>query len=425
MINSHWGEVISLETSVVVKLLICDDDTIVRVVLERMVRPWGYEIVTASSGEEAWHVLSQADPPRLVILDWIMPGMNGIEVCQKIKQTAGLPFIYVILLTSKSNREDIMQGLDAGADEFLTKPADPAELRRRLAVGARIVSAMPPTLTGGITVPGYKIIALLGEGSRGSVYHAVHLTDSQPVALKVIRADKMSEQSLSRFAREIELTRKLEHPYVVHYVDSSLSSGLCYLAMELVTGENLSAYVERMQLMQVEVLELVAKVCEGVGHAHERGIIHRDLKFHNVLITATGTPKVLDFGLAKTMQQYEEEANLTQSGRVVGTPAFLAPEQASGRTYLVGPHTDVYSIGVMLYRILLGHHPHDLRPPVDEMIARIAWDDIRPPRQFAPNIHPQLEAILLKALAKRPDQRYSSASELAKDLRELVNQIKT
>jgi DNA-binding response OmpR family regulator len=213
------------------KILIAEDNAIWRQMLKQNVSMWGFEPVTAEDGEQAWDVLQLADAPRLAILDWQMPQMDGIDVCRRLKQTQSLPFTYVVMLTSRDAEEDIVEGLDAGADEYLTKPVEPKVLRSRLAAARRIVEAVPPKEWSLPRVPGYEVIRLLGKGAFATVWEATQNETNRLVALKIIRVDLATEEVFNRFAREIQVAKRLDHPHIAHVYDGQIDRHIGYYAM--------------------------------------------------------------------------------------------------------------------------------------------------------------------------------------------------
>jgi predicted outer membrane repeat protein len=266
-------------------------------------------------------------------------------------------------------------------------------------------------------IKGYKIIEPLGRGGMGMVWRAEQLGTRRQVALKLAVSHRIeSPKAQALFQREVELTARLDHPHIARIYDSGLHQGMYYYAMELVDGMPLDQYVRSKALSRNEILVLMQTVCQAVLFAHLRAVIHRDLKPSNILVSPDGQPHVLDFGLAKGLLEEEDAFTISVEGQIAGTPAYMSPEQAAGHHSRLDTRTDVFSLGVILYELLMGQSPHDLSGSMFDVLYRITEGRIRRPREVDKSIDGELEAILLTALAQNPDDRYPSAGALAKDI---------
>jgi len=269
----------------------------------------------------------------------------------------------------------------------------------------------------------YRIVEPLGRGGMGAVFLAQRADGQfeQQVALKLIRGGAASQRIVRRFESERQILARLNHPHIARLLDGGLTAdGQPYFAMEYVDGVPLDQYCEQHDCSVDERLHLVRGACEAVQYAHRRLIVHRDLKPSNLLVTADGTVKLLDFGIAKMLAGEDDDPGLTQTDQAVMTPAYAAPEQV--QHVPVTTATDVYALGVVLYELLAGRRPLDLanRSPaeVERLVTKQTPD---PPSALAPPerrraLRGDLDTICLKALRKEPERRYASAEQLAEDL---------
>jgi eukaryotic-like serine/threonine-protein kinase len=260
----------------------------------------------------------------------------------------------------------------------------------------------------------YELLAELGRGGMGVVYKARQTSLGRTVALKMIlRGELASPADVARFQAEAQAVARLEHPHIVPVYEVGDLEGQPYFTMKYVSGTTLARRLAAGPLPARESAALLAPVCEAIHFAHGRGVLHRDLKPSNILIDRDSRPLVTDFGLAKRI---ESDAGLTQTGAIIGTPCHMAPEQAAGRRGQVGPASDVYSLGTILYQMLTGRPPFQAASPVDTVLLVLEQEPL-PPRLLNPRADRDLEMIALKCLQKPPELRYATAAGLAQDLR--------
>lgn len=268
----------------------------------------------------------------------------------------------------------------------------------------------------------YRIIGLLGEGGMGSVYEAEQENPNRRVALKVIKPGLAGPDLLRRFEQEAQALGRLQHPGIAQiYEAGTENSGFGeqpFFAMEFIGGRTLIDFCNEEKLDTRKRLELMARVCEAVQHAHQRGIIHRDLKPGNILVDQTGQPKILDFGVARVTDSDAQATRQTDLGQLIGTLAYMSPEQVLADPLEIDTRSDVYSLGVILYELLSGNMPYRTdRKHLHETIQAIREEEPAPLRTLSRAFRGDIETIVGKALEKDKHRRYASAAGLAGDIR--------
>jgi serine/threonine-protein kinase len=250
----------------------------------------------------------------------------------------------------------------------------------------------------------------IGSGGMADVYKAVDETLGRTVAVKILHERYADDPDfVQRFRHEASAAANLSHPGIVNIYDYGVEDGTYYIVMELVRGTDLKTVVKQQgPLDPLKVAEYGAQACAALSVAHGYGIIHRDIKPQNIVLTPDGAIKVMDFGIARAV-----DSDSTQTGSVLGTAQYVSPEQAQGRK--LGPESDLYSLGVVLYELATGRPPFEGDTPVSVALKHVN-DEAIPPRQLNPNVPPALEAVILKAMQKDPSQRYHSAEEMREDL---------
>jgi serine/threonine protein kinase len=308
-------------------------------------------------------------------------------------------------------------GMDESA--FTANPTllnPPGFVPPRPSAGAPVPAALPQ-------LPGYQVLGELGRGGMGIVYRARQLLLNRIVALKMLRAGLHAETTdRARFQAEGEAVARLHHPNIVQIYEVGIADGQPYFALEFVDGGTLARRIDGIPQPARPAAELVETVARAIHAAHERGILHRDLKPSNILIAdspagQSAIPKITDFGLAKFL---DHDSDLTQSRDIIGTPSYMAPEQATGGSSAISPATDIYALGAILYEMLTGRPPFCAESPY-ETVLQVVQEEPVPPAQLQRKVPRDLETICMKCLQKEPKQRYPSALALAEDLRRFLN----
>ncbi len=270
----------------------------------------------------------------------------------------------------------------------------------------------PPTPERLPDLPGYQVLEKLGQGGMGVVYKARQLHPGRTVAVKMVLGGAyVGPEHLTRFLAEMEAVARLEHPNIVRLYECGQHDGLPFFTLEFVGGGSLADRIRGRPLGAMEAARLVEQLARGLAHVHRQGILHRDLKPANVLLAEDGTPKIADFGLARNV----EGGGLTQPGLAMGTPSYVAPEQAEGRTAEIGPAADVYGMGAILYECLTGRPPFQ-GESAQAILKQVIHSEPLGPGRVVAGLPPDLETICLKCLEKEPGRRYPGALELAEDL---------
>jgi serine/threonine protein kinase len=268
---------------------------------------------------------------------------------------------------------------------------------------------MAPPLT---NLGRFELIERLGVGGFGSVWKARDKELDRTVAIKIPRAGAMTGEEQEKFFREARAAAQLRHPSIVSVHEVGRDGDSIYIVSDFVRGVTLSDWLTGQKLTCREAAELCAKIADALHHAHEQGVVHRDLKPANVMIDGDGQPHLMDFGLAR---REVGEVTVTVDGQVLGTPAYMSPEQAQGEAHTADRRSDVYSLGVILFQFLTGELP--FRGNARMLMHQVIHDEPPSPRKLNGNVPKDLETITLKCLEKEPTKRYQTANVVAAELR--------
>ncbi len=417
-------------------ILVVDDLPANRDLMARRLERSGFRVLSAASGPEALELVRRGSVD-LVLLDIMMPGMTGFDVLRTLRATRSSAALPVLMVTAKTDSDDVVEALSLGANDYIFKPVDypvalariQKELRTTQAVRSEAATTVEPrspaqAVPGSVLGGRYRLDAAIGGGSFGTVFRARHLELNRDVAVKILATSAGTDpEALARFRREGDSACRVQHPNAVAVFDFAVNpGGVAYLVMELLEGHSLEKELEEHGPLQpVRCAEIVVPVCAALAAAHAAGVVHRDIKPSNVFLHRTKQgelPKVLDFGIAKLAAESAIGQRLTIDGSLLGTPAYMAPERFRRGPY--GSKSDVYSVGVMLYEMLAGRLPF-IPSSADPLalVAMQAEEDPPPLRLRRPDVEPPLEGLVLSALSRDPELR-PSADQLARRLARTV-----
>jgi DNA-binding response OmpR family regulator len=483
------------------RLVVVDDEPGNRDLLRRRLEREGYTVLTADGGRAALETVAR-EAVDLVLLDMLMPDLDGLTVLERLKADPATRDLPVLMISALDDLAAIARCIEVGAADYLPKPFDPVILRARLSaclqqkqwrdqerdqlralgyvtaaasaveagtykpgslaevaargdaigrlarvmdrmavqvrereerlrerlaelrsevgvarrsIGTALVDQGPTFRSGERLGTRFEILAVLGRGGMGTVYRARDTELGEEVAIKTLRAELLADETLrERFKDEIRLARRISHRNVVRTHDFGETGGVWYLTMEYVEGLTVRELLDtRGRLGVPAVLALATQLADALAVAHEVGVIHRDIKPQNLLLDADGVLKVMDFGVARLA---ERSLGLTEAGLIVGTPAYMSPEQITGEP--VDERADLYSAGAVLYECLVG------RPPVEAasvvtLFAKVLGEDPAPPSSLVPDVPMALDDVVLQLLAKRPEDRVPNARALVERLQGL------
>jgi CheY-like chemotaxis protein len=439
------------------QIFIVDDNPHNLALLSGILHEAGYEVRAANSGRRALQ-MAERQPPELILLDISMPEIDGYEVCRRLKLLPQLAPVPVIFVSALDDVLDKVRAFSAGGVDYVSKPFHAEEVLARVSAQLRLArlqselarrnaelerkneelvlaqrkteqvfSALSELLPGTVLAGNYRVDQKIGEGGFGAVFRGAHLGLDRPVAVKVLRptSSGLTPAGLARFRVEGIAACRVEHPNAVEVLDFGVTdSGIAYLVMELLRGYSLEwLLTQHSALDAARCAEVLAPVCDVLAEAHRQGIVHRDVKPENIFLHQTQrgeVVKVVDFGLAKLFEGSPdpEAGDLTIDGTILGTPTYMAPERVMSDPY--DGRADVYSVGVVLYRMLCGRLPFPSGSGNPYMSALMnVTKDPPPPTSVVPSVPPDAEALVLRALRKLPSER-PSARELAEGLRRLM-----
>lgn len=405
-------------------ILIADDENRLRQMLRRILEGQGHQIVEAENGEVAVQMF-RANSPDMAILDVDMgEGMSGFDVCKVLRDDPYGASIPILFLTGMGKQEDLLQGFQQGADDYVRKPFNISELVARVnsqlarlkRQSGRFAQLGEQQFRIGNVIDGnvhrYKISSRISSGGMGVIFRGYRLSDSFQVAIKTLNSNFLEDhKDIQRFLREAEATVQIRHPHLATGIEVVRTAGHCFFVMEYIEGQSLAGIIDSQGTVpQNRALNIIIQIARGLGHMHHLGLVHRDVKPGNILVTPENRAVLVDMGLTKSTR---EHADLTTEGVILGTPYYLSPEQAMGETLDI--RSDIYSLGATFYHAVTGTVPFRGASTIAIINARFMRDPDSP-RMYVPEISDNISAIIGKMIQRSAAQRYQTPAELLTDL---------
>jgi serine/threonine-protein kinase len=431
------------------RVLIADDDAKTREVLAINLASWGFDVVVAASGIEAWTIMQRQDAPKIALFDSNVTGIDHLELCRRAREKDG-DNSFLLVLTPSDAKPRHLDALEAGADGAVGKPLDLRELRMTLAAGLRgrrlassappsrrslsSISPAPPTTPGDHALAGsviegkYRVNRLIGRGGMGTVWQGTHLTLGISVAIKFIKAEYARHPlARSRFELEARTAARLQTKYAVKTYDYGVTEdGQPYLVMEYLEGPSLLQAVQKSgPLSFAETSTIVTQAAHALGQLHACGTIHRDVKPDNVLLIADPDEdgarkrlaKVIDFGVAKVLVESMKDGSggpITQGGMVIGTPNYMPPEQLTGEGR-PSVDSDLWALATCAFTALTGRIPFE-GTSFSKIVRRVCSEPLPIPSYLNPSVPPEFDAWFARACSRDVKDRFRSARALARAL---------
>ncbi len=404
-----------------VPVVVIDDDPDFAESLSLSLASAGFDASFATTGESGIARVEEVGA-RVVLLDLVMPGMDGLEVCRRLRASKGARDAVIVFLTSTTDEETVLRAYDLGAEDYLAKPPSLPLLAGKLrALLAQRPSRRP---VGSEAKPGdiidgrHRVVRELDRGGMGVVYLVELIDGGEQLALKMLSLTS-APTAAERFEQEVRTLASIDHPSIVRVRESGHADGVAYYTMDYLSGGSLERRLEDLgPRPPSEVLATAAKLADGLAAAHALGILHRDVKPENILYDASGEPVLTDFGVVLDRRATRR---LTTTTRPIGTLAYMSPEQL-GQPDTVDARSDVYSLGVVLWKMLVGRLPF-LGLSAAELAVRMMTDDVPPVAEAAPDVPAEPARVVDRAVAHRRDDRWPSAGALAVAAREALARL--
>ena len=398
-------------------ILIVDDEQFNRDMLSRRLKREGYDVFTASGGREALTMIGALGRIDMVLLDIMMPEMDGFETLKELRNQYSDQELPVIMLTAMGDSDSIVKALNMGASDYVTKPVNlevlKARMQSRFAKRKAVQEAGSAAAVGvGSKLGTYQLQSEIGKGATATVYLAEDARLGRQAAIKVLKPEFCEdEEALGRFVREAKTVASIDHPGVVGIYE--IAHKPChYLAMEYLQGTNMASFVGVEPLNVKMAVEYAWQIADILTAVHEKNIIHRDLKPQNLIVDADNRLHLMDFGTAKLTNK---ESNLTKAGTVLGTPRYMAPEQLEPKLGEVGEYTDLFPLGLMIYEMISGQ-PAIQGDSFHSIFYELLFREPNSLISVNPEIPEALENLCKRLQATKASDRPQTAAEVRDEL---------